>query len=198
MTDNLNKTQQSCTGYRTPETDAQYEATIDEPFYTCYYKMTQLCKKLERERDANRAVIETQKELIDTLKKQREEAEAIARQCERVSNIYEQRMLEAEAANLKLERERDAARELSINLEVSLTAAIRSVNVRQEEVEQAIAERDEAIKMLEEIKSDALEIQFIKYGYDGCCGSTHIAALIERKCEETINRIKNNEASTML
>ena len=43
----------------------------------------------------------------------------------------------------KLERERDVAREVTKNLSVALTAAIRSANVRQEEAEQAIAERDE-------------------------------------------------------
>ena len=46
----------------------------------------------------------------------------------------------------KLERERDVAREVAKNLSVALTAAIRSANVRQEEAEKAIAQRDEAFR----------------------------------------------------
>jgi len=42
---------------------------------------------------------------IGMLKEERDAANALARQYERVSNICEQNMLEAEAANLKLERE---------------------------------------------------------------------------------------------
>jgi hypothetical protein len=37
------------------------------------------------------------------------------------------------------------ARELAANLEISLTAAIRSANVRQDEAEHAMAERDKAV-----------------------------------------------------
>ena len=40
----------------------------------------------------------------------------------------------------KMKRERDEARELAANLEVSLTAAIRSANVRQDETEHAMHE----------------------------------------------------------
>lgn len=46
----------------------------------------------------------------------------------------------------KLERERDEARELAANLEISLTAAIRSANARQDETKHAMAERDEAVR----------------------------------------------------
>jgi hypothetical protein len=42
----------------------------------------------------------------------------------------------------QLERERDEAREITKNLSVALTAAIRSANTRQEETEHAMAERD--------------------------------------------------------
>ena len=44
----------------------------------------------------------------------------------------------------QLERERDEAMELAGNLEISLTAAIRSANARQDETEHAMAERDKA------------------------------------------------------
>ena len=43
----------------------------------------------------------------------------------------------------KLERERDEAKELAANLEVSLTAAIKSANVRQDETEHAMHECSE-------------------------------------------------------
>lgn len=49
----------------------------------------------------------------------------------------------------RLERERDEARELAANLEISLTAAIRSANVRQDETEHAMAERDKAVRACE-------------------------------------------------
>ena len=43
----------------------------------------------------------------------------------------------------KLERERNEARELAANLEISLTAAIKSANVRQDETEHAMHECSE-------------------------------------------------------
>jgi hypothetical protein len=46
----------------------------------------------------------------------------------------------------KLERERNEAREVTKNLETSLTAAIRSANARQDETEHAMAERDKAVR----------------------------------------------------
>ena len=50
----------------------------------------------------------------------------------------------------QLERERDEARELAANLEISLTAVIRSANVRQDETEHAMAKRDKAEKQASE------------------------------------------------
>ena len=56
-----------------PETDAalvDHMPADDNEWSQCYLDLSRLCRKLEQERDANRAIIETQRELIDTLKKQ--------------------------------------------------------------------------------------------------------------------------------
>ena len=61
----------------TPETDAalvDHMPADDNEWSQCYLDLSRLCRKLEQERDANRAIIETQRELIDTLKNQLEEA----------------------------------------------------------------------------------------------------------------------------
>ena len=61
--------------------------------------------------------------------------------------FYTMRGFPADAVKIefarKLERERDEARELAANLEISLTAAIRSANVRQDETEHAMHECSE-------------------------------------------------------
>jgi len=56
-----------------PETQAalvDHMPIDDNEWSQCYLDLSRLCRKLEQERDANRAIIETQRELIDTLKKQ--------------------------------------------------------------------------------------------------------------------------------
>ena len=63
-----------------------------------------------------------------------------ARKLERERNEWKQ---VAEGNLLGAIHERDEARELAANLEVSLTAAIRSANARQDETEQAMHECSE-------------------------------------------------------
>ena len=132
--------------------------------------------------------------MTDTLNKNTEsctvcntpETDAVVKQFEHLMPTRA-RMSYIAAVARRLERERDKHWQDADHFILELGKA-------QERMFDAERERDVAIKMFEEIKADALEIQFIKYGYDGCCGSTHIAALIERKCEEIINRIKKQES----
>ena len=104
----------------TPETDAmEYFDAMCDPDRVVE---ADFARKLERERDAaQKAMGDARDILLDAMPDANAPTKILAE------------MIVAE---------RDEARELTANLEISLTAAIRSANVRQDEAEKAMAERD--------------------------------------------------------
>ena len=121
----------------TPKTDEEL-AELGFGFYTmggfpADAVKVEFARKLERERDDLREIFP---KILEAL-----ESGACASTCS--VDFLREIPREVMLVRQRLERERDVAREAAKNLSVALTAAIRSANVRQDEAEQAMAERDE-------------------------------------------------------
>ncbi len=116
----------------TPETDS--EANNGSLCDQCV--PAEFARKLERERDEARFDLAFRRDLCALQQKQLDEVCLERNEWKEV----------AEGSLLGAIHERDEARELAANLEISLTAAIRSANVRQDETEKAMSQRDKAVR----------------------------------------------------
>ena len=125
----------------TPETDGEWNRIACYEYPQFEQGIADFARKLERERDAfEKELAYVRESLLDAMP---HIGGSTTRLAELLAEERDEWKQVAEGNLLGAIHERDEARELAANLEISLTAAIKSANVRQDETEHAMHECSE-------------------------------------------------------